>query len=313
MDRYTKLYRKLCSLEKEKHEGGVLPRLKRYHYELLMLARDRIVGKKNPVVKMLLNGQAIDMQLANELPLYKARYQSYDKPIAIISKWIYKQNNRLNFVDVGANVGDTVVNIGIKKGNYLVIEGDKRYYELIERNLRGYKHKLMKCFMSDSNIEQQKINASYMYDHTLEKVNVAVQTLDDILDNAGFEADIIKTDTDGYDLKVIRSGTEYIQKYHPFLFIEWYPKYLIENNQENPQELFEIMRNLGYKKCILFDNFGVIQAVLDTDDELNFKIFEKYSSIKNTRIYYWDICFIPPQLDSWRSLVEELMDWEKYC
>lgn len=260
-----------------------------------------------------MNNDLIYMQLANELPLFKARYRSYDKPIMIISRWIYKHKQKLNFVDVGANIGDTVVNVGIKEGNYLEIEGDKRYYKMLEKNLKGYQYKLVKCFMTDSITAQQDINVSYTSEHVLEKADGNVQTLDNILNNTGFKADIIKTDTDGYDLKVIRGGKEYIKKYHPFLFVEWYPCWLIENNQEDPQELFKIIESLGYKKCILFDNFGVIQAVLDTDDTLNFRIFEKYSLNKEKRIYYWDICFIPPQEDNYGSLIEELMNWEKSC
>ncbi|MCM1153911.1 MAG: FkbM family methyltransferase [Roseburia sp.] len=314
MDKYTKLNNQLLALEKEKYkQGGVLPRFKRYYYTWLLLTRNRLAKKINPIVKVEQNNQEIEMQLANNIPLFKARYRSYDKPIMIISKWIYEQKQRLNFVDVGANVGDTVVNIGIKEGNYLEIEGDERYFDCLVRNLENYHYKLVNCFLTDYLIPQQEVNVVYTLGHVLEKVDKDMQTLDNILDEMKFDADIIKSDTDGYDLKVIRGGMNYIKTKHPFLFVEWHPKWLIENNQENPLELFKIMSDAGYQKCILFDNYGTIQAVLDTEDVLNFKVFEKYCLNEEKQVCYYDICFIPSAIHNLDSLIDNLINWERYC
>lgn len=52
-----------------------------------------------------------------------------------IAKYIKDTFGNLNMIDVGANIGDTVVFTNIKNASYLLIEGKKSYANLISKNI----------------------------------------------------------------------------------------------------------------------------------------------------------------------------------
>lgn len=314
MDKYSWLFNKIVELEQLKSDTmrGRIEWKSRYSrclYKLLCKVKWRIMKYKNPIIETKLDNNTIKMQLAHELPIYKACFESYDRPIGIIARWIYQQRGKMNFVDVGANIGDTVVHIGLKEGNYLEIEGDINYSSLLKENLRGYQYKLIKCFLTDD-CSGNAVNLSYGGPHILEKAETPMRTLSEVLSTESFHADLVKTDTDGFDIKVIRGGLEYFKVYHPFVFIEWYPEWIYKLSSEKPMEVFHLMYGAGYTKCIFFDNYGTITGVYSTEDETNFKICHDYTLNKEKQIYYYDICFVPENEDI-GDLIRQLINWRE--
>lgn len=281
---------RLLSYKKENKSAKKIERL----YQRLLKKRKGCIA-----VKTRTNGQRLLCNFAHQLPFYQKEFPNYDRQLANLCSYMHEQSHRtINIIDVGANVGDTVLNIGLKDAFYLCIEGNKIYSRYIKSNLRKYNHFLEEVFLSDSdtscnyNIEASNGTGHLIYAETQDE-RVRLISLDSLLENNFTEIkfDLIKIDTDGFDFKVIRGARNYLQKWSPLLFFEWDRAYC-EEQGEDPLSIFPILDGLGYKECLLFDNFG---NVFDNVDTCNTALLNLYinNTIGDGLPYYYDVLAIP--------------------
>jgi len=254
---------------------------------------------KDPVVNYPIKGKQCKMPFSQMTPYYMQRYPNYDEPLRQICRYMQnKLNSSLRIIDVGANIGDTVLNIDLKDAQYLLIEGVQKYAKLIKENLQAeYEYVLEKAFLSDEKypgggygIEITAGTASiYKAD---ENSGMHFLTLDEVSAAYHFEPDIIKVDTDGFDFKVLRGARQTLKKYSPIIFFEWGIKDLIRNG-ERSTSIFEMLREYGYQSAILFDNYGNLLTKINTQDETALKLLASYAeTAEPVTIWYYDVLLI---------------------
>lgn len=253
--------------------------------------------KKNPVVKTQVNHQEMLLPFDHMLPYYQRFYPNYDRQLGRICKVIMNRLGRLRVIDIGANVGDSIINIGEKNGEYIAIEGENKFYRILKRNVEGYNVFFENLYLTDNELE-----SSYrsVIEHgtarimkNSEKCNMKVVTLNHLMESKykNFKADILKIDTDGFDFKVIRGGGDYICNTKPLIYFEWSKEHL--NLQgEDEQSIFPFVRSMGYDTLILYDNFGNILTVLHTDDTEQLRLLADYTVQEDKHIYYYDVLLI---------------------
>lgn len=242
------------------------------------------------------NKQLIHCDYTHKLAEYQKNFPKYDRQLARICHFLKeKKQDSLNIIDVGANIGDTVINIGQKDAFYLLIEGNRAFYRYINKNLKRYRYKVEYTFLSD---EEDKVSpVSHDGTAKLTKTDascgITSRMLDDILATKynDIKFDILKIDTDGFDFKVLRGAAKLLKEQAPFIFFEWDKMFLNEQN-EDELSIFSYLESIGYQHLILFDNFGNYFATSNTTDLL---MLRKY--IENTRIedkpFYYDVLAIP--------------------
>lgn len=174
------IYNKTIALEKRHFRGRFA-----VSYFFKWLRQHKINKTKNftdlPLVSTKIEGQNLIVPLAHNLAFYKERYKQYDKHIIQICQYVQSLLGDLAFIDVGANVGDTVINLGIiERARYLCIEGDEFYYNLLNYNLANYKYayKAINCFLTD----EIGAKAHYQVEHA---VSSAKLTNTDVPPNGG--------------------------------------------------------------------------------------------------------------------------------
>lgn len=277
-----------------------------YHFFLNHCKRVRKVYKylcrRNPIVQAEINKQMVLLPFSHMLPYYQKVYKKYDTQLQKICKVIAKYKKEfLTVIDVGANIGDTVINIGIHDAYYLAIEGDSDYCILLERNLQNLKYnaKIENVILSDmnednSNYSMHKKQGTAMLVKNEVPSSAKSITLDCLMTQkySEFHADIIKIDTDGFDFKVMRGGKKYIEKEQPFIFFEWSWREW-EENEEDMLAVFSFLLSMGYEQLFLYDNFGNMMLPLKTRDIDILKGLLLYSKSADERIYYYDILAIP--------------------
>ena len=257
-------------LHEHLHEGKNARRATKLYNHLIYK------NKGNAIIKTQTNGQKFYCNFSHRLPFYQKEFPLYDKQLSKLCHHLHKELKRtINIVDVGANVGDTVLNIGLKDAFYLCIEGNESFAKLIQYNLKHrYNYSLETCYLTDNPAEKSYrpkttngTNRLVHSDNNSCDEGVFTQTLDQLIDakykNLNF--DLIKIDTDGFDFKVIRGAKKCLERWQPLLFFEWDKAYCKEQG-ENPLLIFPILDDLGYSDCILFDNFGNPFALVPIND-----------------------------------------------
>lgn len=261
------------------------------------------MGKGNSTVKCHTNGQPLLCNFAHQLPFYQKEFPLYDRQLAKLSSFMHEQLHRtINIIDIGANVGDTVLNIGLKDAFFLCIEGNKTFSKYIKSNLRKYNYSLEEVFLNDIDTScNYDIEATNGTGHLIltetQNYSVRLISLDTLLENKYPETkiDLIKIDTDGFDFKVIRGAKHCLQKWHPLIFFEWDRAFCKEQG-EDPLSIFPILYELGYSECILFNNFG---NFFDNVETRNTAILKTYidNTIGDGLPYYYDVLALPTKED----------------
>ncbi len=263
-------------------------------------------GRSTTIIRTHTNGQHFLCNFAHQLPFYQKEFPLYDRQLSKLCHHLHKELKRtINIVDVGANVGDTVLNIGLKDAFYLCIEGNESFAKLIQHNLNhNYNYKLETCYLTDNPNEKgyqpestNGTNRLLRCTHTSDGKGILSQTLDQLIDakykNIFF--DLIKVDTDGFDFKVIRGAKQCLHKWLPLIFFEWDKAYSAEQG-EDPLSIFPILNELGYHECILFDNFGNLFDKVDINNKALLKTYIK-NTIGDGLPFYYDVLAIPDKED----------------
>ena len=248
------------------------------------------------IVTYKLNGIEISIPFDHDLPLNKTLIPVYSENICRVALCLREKYHDLKVIDIGANIGDTAVMIKSKTDvPVLCIEGDEKYFSLLENNISLLKDVFVeKCFVG----EPGKHKSEYVHYKGSGKIiekenadgNIHFEKLDSIIERNPLFRDtkFIKIDTDGFDCRIIRSEIDLLNRFKPVLFFEYDP-YFLKNIKDDGLSVFDDLYKIGYRKMIVYENTG--EYLLST--ELNQKqiiedIHHFYSGRDGGR--YCDIC-----------------------
>lgn len=256
--------------------------------------------EEDPIVKKTIGKINLFMRESHKLPLYYSTYPFYDRALPRICKKINKIDKKLVLIDVGANIGDTVSLIANEThGSFLCIEGDNEYLDLLKMNAVNIKNSqifIEESYCSESHIKNnnfkiERFNGTSKLtiagEEEIQK-NASFKNLDNIISqHTAFQnANVLKIDTDGFEINVLKGGENFLNNALPIIYFEFVPELYLNNNQ-NPMFIPNFLRKKGYHSALFYDNFGVPIEIVDMADEKRIK--ELVSLIDNDKIYYYDI------------------------
>ena len=249
-----------------------------------------------------INNYSIQIDFNHRLPDYQSAHPFYDQFLPHLVK--YLPENTL-VIDVGANVGDTLV--GMLGNNdalkYICIEASDDFFSDLKKNVESLRTQNSKLRISIVNefvgkdITDVGLDGQGGTKHAIVGGgNIKSKTMVSILSDLAVEhscLSLLKTDVDGFDWDVIRSSYEVLE-HNPYVYFEC--QYDNLEQLELYRELFNEMVAIGYSNFAFFDNFG--QFILATDD-LNV-VSELLDYVKrqnfhnSTRTYfYYDVLAYP--------------------
>lgn len=255
----------------------------------------RMLKYGNDTITYKINEQVADMPFSFSGVLFSAQNPNYDRQLGRICEYVKKKAGRpINIIDVGANIGDTVLNIGDKEDKYLLVEGEKSYNQYIEKNLKGYNYVLETAFCAESDDDGK--GKAVVKDHGTAKVvndeqgtDLVTKTMDRIVDENQFAPDVFKIDTDGFDFKVMRGAKKMLTEHKPVIFFEWTLEEL-EGIGEDPVSIYPYLESMGYDELLLFDNFGNVVCTISSSQIDELKDLIEYT--RNEIIHYYDVCAV---------------------
>lgn len=289
---------------------------------IALFLRRQIIKVADPALAYRLSsGCSIIIPLSHNLPLYKLAHKNYDTAIVRISRFLSRNKERVTIIDVGANVGDTAaVLLASVNCRVIAIEGNPKFLPYLKRNLEVYDARatIVPIFVGAPGIVSATVSTSggtaslkVGVDSTL-----ALRSLPSVVSELGLDRiDLIKIDTDGYDIEVLISSVDWLSVEKPTLFFEFYPN-LFSQVTKDGWRIFSILERTGYIGAIIYLNTGAYLRSFDLKnaahieelkafvcssdansyvDILVFSDEEKLSKFKATELQYFCEATLPEQ------------------
>ncbi len=270
----------------------------RVRLKLLAGLRRLLIRMGDPLVRYQLDGTAIMLPLSHHLPMYRQAFPQYASNVARVAQHVAAKYSQLTFIDIGANVGDTVAILrGAARFPILCIEGDDRFFALLRLNTARLHADiyLERAFVGSmtgeiqGHIESHGGTAHLITDETSGQM-LRVKRLSDILSRrpSFAQAKMIKLDTDGFDCRILLSEREWLAQLKPVIFFEYDP-HDFNAYVEEGFTIFQSLQEIGYSHVVLFENSGDYLLTAELDDRpLVEDVHQFYSGRAGKR--YLDVC-----------------------
>lgn len=244
------------------------------------------------------------------MPHYRANFPRYDRLPPIVANLIREKEGSLHMVDVGANVGDTILSTQPKtEDHYLALEPLPFFFSYLLENMSN--RKSVTCIQiacSDRsgqlNFQPQRRGTASADSGDPESNSVNAQPLDEIWQthwNKG-RVNFLKIDTDGFDASVIRGSHFLLKAWQPWLYFEFDANLTPGGSVELIDALGQL-KYFGYESALVFDNFGDYLDCFALDQTHAWaKIISNQCS--NGPIYYHDILAIPQKAGPPESIID---------
>lgn len=221
-----------------------------------------LLGKLHIYRVFKINDYSIQISYLHKLQDLQRNYPYYDKFLNHFVKYL---PNGSIVVDVGANVGDTLLSMvsSNSKLEYLCIEPDDEFYFDLEKNIQILKKQNNKLTIKavkelvGLEINNVSLSGSNSSKHAEPgKGLIKSKKLSTIFDELSLKSSrlsLLKTDVDGFDWDVINSSYDLLDSC-PYLYFECF-----HNNEyqlNNYKKLFQNLKIKGYENFLFFDNFG---------------------------------------------------------
>ena len=235
-------------------------RAARFRTWSLEMVRRAVVRAADPTVHYEFYGLDLALPLADELPRYRKATPGYCDNLRRVAAGVTSRYGPITAVDVGANIGDSVAILAAAGVNHVIaVEPDDRFYALLVQNVgRVPGVRTVKALLADvAGARQGKLQSAGGTGHWRDDGDapiVPASTIDLLLAEAAVDCPVrlIKTDTDGFDLRIIRGAAHTLES-GPVLFFEYDPDMLA--GDDGPAFL-RWLGDVGYSDLLIWDNTG---------------------------------------------------------
>jgi len=217
----------------------------------------------NKPVYLRIHGFKVKQPANYRYPVVSRLESTYNNPLIECVFQAYKAHGRkINVVDVGAAIGDTVL---LLKANcpdmvekFYCIDGDEEFFSYLKQNMANFNdvtilntmlseshqpvNNLVRIHSGTASAQGQQLVAPITFDEAAEKMDLR-------------ELHVFKTDVDGYDGKVLSGARNVIAKHKPIVIFEWHPGLYAKTNAAFSGP-FQELWNAGYNRFIWFTKTG---------------------------------------------------------
>lgn len=234
------------------------------------LVRDRVRPHRHVVREV--QGVRLTLPWSHRLPDYAPDGSAYGQNLVELARLLGEQDS-LTVLDIGANVGDSALQIlNAVDGRILCVEGDPYYLDFLRLN-------------TSSDERVSVVEALLAVPHS-EGALTAVRTGGTTRFTAGDVADglpkitaaslhdlhpefadlrLIKSDTDGYDVALVPALAAVWADSRPVVFFEYDP-YLTRIAGLDPMAVWPELAALGYQSVVVWDHGGDLLGQTSTID-----------------------------------------------
>ncbi|UUW90060.1 FkbM family methyltransferase [Nocardioides sp. WV_118_6] len=260
------------------------------------LIRDRFPFR--PVVREV-QGVELVLPWSHRLPDYAAWGPEYGQNLVELAR-LLAESAPLTVLDVGANVGDSAVQIlHAADGKVLCIEADRAYLEFLHRNVDkdpriAVVEALLTVDGEDSGTTAVRTGGTTRFVEGA--AGDAMPTVSPASLKAEFtdfaQLRLVKSDTDGYDVDLVPAIAETWDDAHPVLFFEYDP-YLTRLAGLDPDAVWPRLEALGYRNVAVWANGGAPLGQTTTDQvAARSRVLDDVPNGRARSRAYWDVAVV---------------------
>ncbi|GAB3855566.1 hypothetical protein GCM10028801_11390 [Nocardioides maradonensis] len=237
---------------------------------------------------------------SHRLPDYAGEGSLYGQNLVELAKALADLAPPLTVLDVGANIGDSTLQIlDAADGRVLCVEADKYYLEFLHRNVDADQR--VTVVESLLAVDEAAARTTAVRSGGTTRF-VEADSADDpdampsitparLREGQPAFADLrlVKSDTDGYDVALVPVIAEAWADSRPVLFFEYDP-YLIRIAGYDPLEVWDRLAGLGYRRAAVWDNGGAPVGRMTGDQAAARSVeLDDFDPRRPGRRAYWDV------------------------
>jgi len=294
------------------HVGALIERTRRQGVGPLVRTLVRVAGQtvrpyltsRDPLVPVAVGARTILMPRSHRFPVHQIANPDYSTNLVRVAEALVKKYPDLVAVDIGANVGDSIALLrSIVHFPILAIEGEDRFFEVLQTNVPalGGDVDLEKAFVG---AQSGKVPAAVASERGTARLStttdagggIAITSLTDVLVRhpAFARAKLLKIDTDGYDVEILRANMDWLCQVQPVIFFEYDPYLLDASDTPDPVAIFAELADAGYGRALAYENTGDFLCSLACRDVRLAEELHSYFSGRKSRRYL-DVSAFPQE------------------
>jgi FkbM family methyltransferase len=263
---------------------------KSWRKNLLRKVRRRLLKLADPEVIAQLNGFAFKTPFSSNLLLWHYEFPFYDAVLPRLAKHVTASRGPLIMVDVGANVGlMTYLVSRVTSGIFFCIEANPRFQTSLQHNLEQIPGSRARFVALTDEPRRAVVRHQYAYGNSnIEEVPEGGTVLDFMTLDAALlaepdcaAANLLKIDTEGFELRILRGAQRILTQHHPVLFFEFFPAF-IRREDGQPDELFALLRDCGYDRLAFYDGQGHLLTEVGIGETQMLKSLRRYCDMRQS-------------------------------
>lgn len=277
---------------------------RRLPYTFLMALRRLLILVWDPPVTLRIGATDLLLPLSHDGPIFLSKYPTYSRNLVRLSDSLSEHLRRaLVIVDVGANVGDSVALLNQNATHdSLCIDGDKTFLPYLLRNLGQIagRHEVAEAYLD---FEARTVMRSVEMRRGTARLipgsdPLAVQTLQQVVeDHPRFlRPDLVKIDTDGMDVQILRGAADFLKTTQPVIFFEYDPG--AGGGSELPTLAAELAES-HYGYMLAYDNLGFFISSGQLNDPDYVAKLDDISARLGQKSEYLDLAVLPRRHARW--------------
>lgn len=270
--------------------------------------------RRDPDVRFTWRGVTLTLPFSHQLPSIWSVYDDYSQNLARIAEACERWREGSTMIDVGANVGDSVVVARtLSKIPILCVEGDPRYLHYLKLNTAQYGDvEIAPHYVGVVDGERRasvvsKGGTAHLEFDVHGTASVSLRTLQTLTrEHPRFaNVSLLKLDTDGFDVRILMASSDFLRARSPVVFFEYDPR-LMGVYGDKGMPVFPFLRSHGYEGVVVWDNFGdYVLSTTTSDSSLLAHVHNYFAGGHAHR--YVDLAVFPA---AERDLFEEVSEGE---
>lgn len=264
-------------------------------------------------VSTIIHGRRVAANFGFTYPLYMRRFPNLNSPLVELVYQVAAAKKRpVSVVDVGAAIGDTALlleaNCGALIRSMLCIEGDDEFYTYLEHNLKALPPNYHSCkalLSSEQGLIHSLVRTHAGTASAQGADNVSATTLDTLVADYPLSVDVLKTDVDGFDGRILLGASKLLTNSRPAIIFEWHP-IVYRKTENDPLAPFHHLRSFDYVTFVWFTKYGEWAFTQKAPDDATISAMEEIChTTTSLPDWHYDIVALPADADiSVRGLVD---------